>query len=86
MLKRIFPFPRRYFSSQHLKWTDHEEIAESLFDKNPKLDPLSLRFTKLHELVTKLESFKDDPEESSESKLEKIQMTWYELYEENSKN
>ena len=66
-----------------LKWTDGEEIAELLIKKHGKtLNPLSLRFTKLHEMVTSLPEFADDPEKSNEKKLENIQMQWFELYSE----
>ena len=43
---------------------------------------MTLRFTQLHTMVTKLPEFSDDPEKSNEKKLESIQMHWHELYEE----
>ena len=42
-----------------------------------KLDPLAVRFTDLHRLVTELPDFKDDPKKSNEGKLEAIQMAWH---------
>ncbi|MGC9159414.1 MAG: Fe-S cluster assembly protein IscX [Terracidiphilus sp.] len=57
-------------------WTDAEEIGLLLAEKFPGLDPLSLRFTDLHRLVTELEGFADDPAKSSEARLEAIQMAW----------
>ena len=65
-----------------LYWTDAEDMAERLFEARPDLDPLSVRFTDLHRWVTELADFADDPKESSEGKLEAIQMAWLERYNE----
>ncbi len=59
-----------------MKWTDVREIAIQLFDTHPDLDPLTLRFTDLHRMVTELQGFDDDPKRSNEKILEAIQMTW----------
>ena len=63
-----------------LYWEDVEDIAERLLEDHSDLDPLSVRFTDLHRWVTELADFADDPHESSEGKLEAIQMAWLELY------
>ena len=63
-----------------LYWEDVEDIAERLLEDHADLDPLSVRFTDLHRWVTELAEFADDPQESSEGKLEAIQMAWLELY------
>jgi len=65
-----------------LRWEDAEDIAERLLQVYPDIDPLSVRFTDLHRWVTSLEGFADDPQASSEGKLEAIQMAWLELYKE----
>jgi FeS assembly protein IscX len=65
-----------------LYWEDAEDIAERLLEEHPDLDPLGVRFTDLHHWVTELTDFADDPKESSEGKLEAIQMAWLELYKE----
>jgi len=65
-----------------LYWGDAEDIAEQLLAGHPDLDPLQVRFTDLHRWVTELADFTDDPKESSEGKLEAIQMAWLELYNE----
>jgi FeS assembly protein IscX len=65
-----------------LYWEDVEEIAEQLLEGHPDLDPLSVRFTDLYRWVTELTDFADDPKESSEGKLETIQMAWLALYRE----
>lgn len=65
-----------------LYWEDAEDIAERLLEDHPNLDPLGVRFTDLHRWVTELMDFADDPKESSEGKLEAIQMAWLELYKE----
>jgi len=61
-----------------LGWEDAEEIALALAEKFPETDPLTVRFTDLRRWVTELERFGDDPEASSEGKLEAIQMAWSE--------
>lgn len=63
-----------------LYWEDAEDIAERLLEDHSDLDPLGVRFTDLHRWVTNLADFADDPQESSEGKLEAIQMAWLELY------
>ena len=68
--------------TQELMWADAEEIGIQLQEKHPELDPIKLRFTELHALVTKLEGFADDPGKSTEGKLEAIQMAWYEEHQE----
>jgi FeS assembly protein IscX len=65
-----------------LRWEDVEDIAERLLQVYPEVDPLSVRFTDLHRWVTSLQGFADDPQASSEGKLEAIQMAWLELYKE----
>ena len=65
-----------------LYWSDTEDVADRLFEAQPDLDPLSVRFTDLHRWVTELTDFADDPKESSEGKLEAIQMAWLERYNE----
>jgi FeS assembly protein IscX len=66
-----------------LSWTDTEELGIMLSEKFPDLDPLTVRFTDLHKYVTELPGFSDDPKKSNESKLEAIQMAWYEEYKDN---
>jgi FeS assembly protein IscX len=65
-----------------LYWDTPEDIAEQLLETHPDIDPLTVRFTDLHRWVTELDGFADDPKDSSEGKLEKIQMAWLELYKE----
>jgi FeS assembly protein IscX len=63
-----------------VKWTDCEEIGIALLERFPDIDPLTVRFTDLHRWVCDLDGFDDNPEASSEGKLEAIQMAWYEEY------
>jgi len=63
-----------------LKWDDTEDLAMELADAHEGLDPLTVRFTDLHRMVTELDEFDDDPKASSEGKLEAIQMAWLEEY------
>ena len=66
-----------------LTWSSIEDIGILLSERFPDLDPLTVRFTDLHRYVTELPGFNDDPKKSNESKLEAIQMTWYEEYKDN---
>jgi FeS assembly protein IscX len=65
-----------------LKWDQAEEIAEVLAENHPGLDPLQVRFVDLRQWVIDLDEFGDDAADSSEGKLEAIQMAWKELYDE----
>lgn len=65
-----------------LKWTDVEDIGIALHEARPEIDPLTVRFTDLHRWVCELDDFADDPEASSEGRLEAIQMAWLEEYRE----
>ena len=61
-----------------LKWTDSEDIALALLDRFPDRDPLTVRFTDLHDWVLEIPGFADDAKASNEAKLEAIQMAWLE--------
>tara|TARA_B110000014_G_scaffold191786_1_gene140592 strand:+ start:697 stop:891 length:195 start_codon:yes stop_codon:yes gene_type:complete len=61
-------------------WTDSLEIAEILYDKNPELDPKTIRFTDLRKWVLELDDFNDDPEKCGERILEAIQLAWIDEY------
>jgi len=65
-----------------VKWTDSEDIGIALVEKFPGVDPLTIRFTDLRDRVVALDGFDDDPKSSNESKLEAIQMAWYEEFKE----
>ena len=65
-----------------LSWDDAEDIADGLAAAHPEVDPLSVRFTDLHRWVIELPGFADDPQASTEGKLERIQMAWVEAREE----
>ncbi len=61
-----------------MTWEDAEDIGIELSEKFPDMDPLTVRFTDLHKQVTELKGFTGDPSQSTEGKLEAIQMAWYE--------
>ena len=65
-----------------LTWDHTEDIALALHEAHPDADPLKVRFTDLHQWITELEDFGDDPKKSTEGKLEAIQMAWYEEWKE----
>lgn len=59
-----------------LKWTDTREIAIALSEAFPDVNPMTVRFTDLHQWVQQLPNFDDTPERSGEKILEAIQMVW----------
>lgn len=59
-----------------LKWTDSRAIAEELCDNEPDLDPTTLRMTELHAKILALPDFDDDPQASTEARLEAILQIW----------
>ena len=61
-----------------MKWTDTRDIAIALTEAHPDVDPLTVRFTDLHQWVCALPGFADDPQRSGEKILEAIQMAWIE--------
>jgi FeS assembly protein IscX len=64
-----------------LSWDQHDDIALALYEKFPDVDPTHIRYTDLHQWITELEDFKDDPKASTEGKLEVIQMAWLEEFQ-----
>jgi FeS assembly protein IscX len=67
-----------------LHWDDAEDIGIELYEKYPKAEPLTIRFTELRRMVVELAGFDDDPQASNEAKLEAIQMAWYEEWKDNN--
>ena len=59
-----------------LKWTDSRAIAEELYDNEPDLEPTTLRMTELHAKILALPDFDDDPQASTEARLEAILQIW----------
>jgi len=59
-----------------MKWIDVREIAQELAEKYPEIDPRTVRFVDLHNLVVGLEGFDDDHGHGGEKVLEAIQATW----------
>ncbi|HBV75617.1 MULTISPECIES: Fe-S cluster assembly protein IscX [Vibrio] len=59
-----------------MKWTDSQDIAIELAEKFPDLDPQTVRFTDMHQWITELEDFEDEPNRSNEKILEAILLCW----------
>ena len=68
----------------NLTWDDIEDIGIALAEEHPDIDPLTVRFTDLLQWILDLDEFDDDPQHSSEARLEAIQMAWLEEIQENS--
>jgi FeS assembly protein IscX len=66
-----------------LTWDHIDDIAISLCEAHPEVDPLTIRFTDMHKWITELPEFGDDPAKSTEGKLEAIQMAWLDEWKEN---
>ena len=59
-------------------WTDSLEIAISLEEAHPDIDPININFVDLRELVMALEEFNEGDTQCGEKILEAIQMYWIE--------
>ncbi len=59
-----------------ISWTDSLEIAISLEDAHPDIDPITINFVELRELVMALEDFYEGDTQCGEKILEAIQMCW----------
>ncbi len=60
-------------------WTDIEDISLALIEEHPDVDPTSVRFDRLREMVEDLEDFEPEPGQMvNEQILEAIQAAWIE--------
>ena len=59
-----------------ISWTDSLEIAISLEEAHPDIDPITINFVELGELVMALEDFNEGDTQCGEKILEAIQMCW----------
>ena len=66
-----------------MTWHDAEDVGLALYEAHPDLDPLTVRFTQMHDWIVALPDFKDDAKKSNEKILEAIQMAWYDEWKDN---
>ena len=59
-----------------ISWTDSLEIAIALEEAHPEIDPITINFVDLRELVITLEDFNEGDTQCGEKILEAIQMCW----------
>jgi FeS assembly protein IscX len=59
-----------------MKWIDVNDIAVTLSEKFPDVDPKTIRFVDLHNLVIGIDGFDDDHHRGGEKVLEAIQAAW----------
>jgi FeS assembly protein IscX len=59
-----------------MKWIDVQEIAITLSEMHPNVDPKTVRFVDLHNYVVELPGFDDDHSRGGERVLEAIQSAW----------
>ena len=64
-----------------LCWTDSLEIAISLSDNFPDIDPKTINFVDLRNMVINLDEFGEGQSKCGERVLEAIQMNWIEELE-----
>ena len=64
-----------------LDWKNIEDIAIELYEAEPRLDPLTIRFTDLRDRILNIEKFVGKQTDCSEGKLEAIQMAWLEEFQ-----
>ena len=62
-------------------WTDSLQIAISLADNFPEINPKTINFVDLRALVLNLEDFEEADSKCGERVLEAIQMNWIEEIE-----
>ncbi|QYJ81016.1 Fe-S cluster assembly protein IscX [Shewanella aegiceratis] len=63
-----------------MKWIDSLDVALSLLEAHPDVDPAKIRFTDLREWILDLDEFDDDPNHCNERILEAIQACWINEY------
>ena len=59
-------------------WTDSLEIAILLEENHPSIDPQTINFVDLRQLVMSLDDFEEGNSKCGERVLEAIQMNWIE--------
>lgn len=64
-----------------MKWIDSLDIALSLLEAYPDVDPNQVRFTDLHDWIIALDEFDDDPAHCNERILEAVQLCWINEYD-----
>ena len=62
-------------------WTDSLEIAILLSEKFPDIDPKTINFVDLRDMVIGLDEFEEGGSKCGERVLEAIQMNWIEEVE-----
>ncbi len=62
-----------------MRWTDIEDIAEALEEYYPDEEIERLRLADLHDLITTLNEFEDDPERYNDRALEVLREAWLEV-------
>jgi|TARA_B100002019_G_scaffold23385_2_gene17751 FeS assembly protein IscX len=59
-----------------MRWTDIYDIAASLSECHPEVDPKQINFVDLRDWILDLDGFDDNPNHCGERILEGIQMAW----------
>ena len=59
-----------------MKWTDIQQIAQTLADTHPETNPTTIRFTDLRDYILQITDFDDKPEHCGERILEAVQQAW----------
>jgi FeS assembly protein IscX len=64
-----------------LQWSHVDDIAYALFESEPAVNPLTVRFTDLRDKILALPNFEGERESCNERILEAVQMAWLEEFE-----
>ena len=62
-------------------WTESLAIAINLSEKHPDIDPKTINFVDLRNMVMQLDEFEEGDSKCGERVLEAIQMSWIEEVE-----
>ena len=63
--------------AEPLRWSNPEAIAQALARGYPQLKPMEISIPALFRRILSLPGFGDDPDQATESLLEKIQLLWH---------
>ena len=77
----VMPAPKTEESNMPatFTWNDVDDVADALFASYPETDPLGITFPRLQQMIIGLDGFDDQPDRTTEARLEQIQMAWYDL-------
>lgn len=64
-------------TSRPLHWADFDALAIALTRAYPEVDPRGLTLEEIHDHVTRLPAFADDPAQHDPGQLETLRSLWW---------